>query len=384
MQGQQPTAIHPLRGIRVIEMGQNIAGPYASEILATLGADVVKVERPGTGDDARGWGPPFWRETATTFQAMNHGKRSIVLDLKSPEHVRWLRDYATEADVFVQNMRPGALAELGLGPDVLCAANPRLVYCSLSAFGHKGPKHLSPGYEPIVQAYAGLFSVNGAQDGPPARVGMQVLDLGSGVWAALGCIAALFQRASTQRGCVVDTSLFETALGWLQVLLAGFQATGEQPARHRSGNPNVVVFQALPTADGEVLVAAANDRLFAKLARIVGREAWTQDPRYASNALRVQHKAELLAELHTLFRQRSSAVWIDALEQAGIPCSPVQDFEQVMAQPQTQALGIFQTIPGLGLDIVGLPVSFDGHRPPVNSRAPELGEHTQELCKGLR
>ncbi|WP_056186813.1 CaiB/BaiF CoA-transferase family protein [Pseudorhodoferax sp. Leaf267] len=380
----QPFAAQPLQGIRVVEVAQNIAGPYTGEILSALGADVVKVERPGTGDDARGWGPPFWRGTATTFQAMNHGKKSIALDLKDPAQLQWLRDYVAQADVFVQNMRPGSLAELDLGPEVLCAANPRLVYCSLTAFGHKGPKQLAPGYEPMVQAYAGLFSINGAETGPPSRVGMQVLDLGSGIWAALGCIAALFQRASTGKGCVVDTSLFETALGWLQVMMAGFQATGQQPARHRSGNPNVVVFQALPTADGELVVAAANDRLFAKLARLVGHPEWAADPRYASNALRVQHKAELVPALETLFRQRTTEDWILALEAAGIPCGPIQDFAQVMAQPQTEAIGIFQSIPEVDLKVVGLPLSFDGERPPMRGRAPELGEHTQDICGGLR
>ncbi|HVR51736.1 MAG TPA: CoA transferase [Pseudorhodoferax sp.] len=377
------SAAQPLQGIRVVELGQNIAGPFASEILSALGADVVKVERPGTGDDARGWGPPFWRGTATTFQAMNHGKKSIALDLKDPTQLQWLRGFVAEADVFVQNMRPGALAELQLGPELLCAANPRLVYCSLSAFGHKGPKQFAPGYEPMVQAYAGLFSINGPADAPPSRVGMQVLDLGSGIWAALGCIAALFQRSSTGRGCVVDTSLFETALGWLQVMLAGYAATGQQPARHRSGNPNVVVFQALPTADGEVVVAAANDRLFAKLARLVGQPQWATDPRYASNALRVQHKAALVPALEALFRARSTADWITALEDAGIPCGPIQDFAQVLAQPQTEAIGILQNIPEVDLRVVGLPLSFDGERPPVRGRAPELGEHTADICQAL-
>lgn len=372
----------PLQGIRVVELGQNIAGPYASEILSSLGAEVVKVERPETGDDARGWGPPFWRGTATTFQAMNHGKKSITLDLKAPEQVQWLRDFIGEADVFIQNMRPGVLAEMGLGPKLLCAMHPRLVYCSLTAFGHKGPKHLAPGYEPMVQAYAGLFSINGAETGPPSRVGMQVLDLGSGMWAAMGCMAALFQRTSTGKGCVVDTSLFETALGWLQVMMAGFHATGKQPARHRSGNPNVVVFQALPTADGELVVAAANDRLFAKLARAVGHEEWTRDARYASNPLRVQHKSTLLPQLEAVFRTRSTEDWITTLEAAGIPCGPIQDFEQVLAQPQTQAIDIFQTIPDVDLRIVGLPLSFDGVRPPVRHRAPHLGEHTQDICAG--
>ena len=375
-------AAQPLAGIKVIEVGQNIAGPYAGEILSSLGAEVVKIERPGAGDDARGWGPPFWRGTATTFQAMNHGKKSIALDLKNPAHVQWLREHAAQADVFIQNMRPGSLEELELGPDVLRALNPRLVYCSLWAFGHKGPMRLAPGYEPMVQAFAGIFSINGAENGPSARVGMQVLDLGTGIWAALGCIAALLRRATTGQGCVVDTSLFETALGWLQVMMAGFHATGRQPERHRSGNPNVVVFQALPTEDGEIVVAAANDRLFAKLARATGHEEWTRDERFASNALRVQHKALLIPALEAVFRTRSTQQWLDALEPLGIPCAPIQDFAQVLAQPQTEAIGIFQTVPDEELRIVGLPLSFDGERPQVRARAPDVGEHNEALGAG--
>ncbi len=365
----------PLAGIKVLELGQNIAGPYASEILLSLGAEVIKVERPEGGDDARGWGPPFWKGVATTFQAMNHGKKSIAVDLKDPEQLAWLKTFASECDVLVQNMRPGVMRGLGLDAESLRALNPRLIYCSLWAFGHKGPRHLAPGYEPMVQAFSGIFSVNGTEDGPTTRVSMQVLDLGTGLWAALGCLAALYRRQATGLGCVVDTSLFETALGWLQVMMAGFQATGKQPVRHRSGNPNVVVFQAFATQDKEIVVAAANDRLFNKLARLVGREDWTKDERYASNPSRVAHKAQLLPELEAIFRAKLSAHWIEALEAAGIPCAPIQDFDQVMADPQTEAIGIFQNVPGVDLRIVGLPVSFDGERPPIRNRAPELGEH---------
>ena len=380
---ESTTSPLPLAGIKVLELGQNIAGPYAGEILSSLGADVVKVERPETGDDARGWGPPFWKGTATTFQAMNHGKKSIALDLKNPEQLQWLKGFVGECDVVIQNMRPGSLDELGLGAEALCAADPKLIYCSLWAFGHKGPRHLNPGYEPMVQAFSGIFSVNGTQEGPSARVGMQVLDLGTGIWAALGCIAALYRRQVTGLGCVVDTSLFETALGWLQVMMAGFNATGKQPERHRSGNPNVVVFQALATQDGEVVVAAANDRLFIKLARLLGRDDWIADERYANNALRVKNKATLVPDLEGIFRSQPSQHWIDVLEAEGIPCSPIQDFHQVMADPQTAALEIFQNIPDVDLRVVGLPVSFDGLRPPVRGPAPTLGEHNHNICSAV-
>ena len=374
----------PLAGIKVLEIGQNIAGPYASEILSSLGAEVIKVERPETGDDARGWGPPFWRGTATTFQAMNHGKKSITLDMKNPEDLAWIKSFLGECDVLIQNMRPGSLEEIGLGAAELCALHPHLIYCSLGALGHKGPKRLTPGYEPMVQAFSGMFSVNGAEDGPTARVGMQVLDLGTGVWAALGCLAALYRRQVTGVGGTVDTSLFETAMGWLQVMMAGYHATGQQPQRHRSGNPNVVVFQALPTADGEVVVAAANDRLFAKLARVVGRPDWATDARYATNALRVSNKSSLLPELEAVFKTRTSQHWMDALEEVGVPCAPIQDFQQVVADPQTQAIEILQTVPEVELNVVGLPVSFDGERPPLKARAPLLGEHNADILPHVK
>ncbi|MEY4862739.1 MAG: hypothetical protein RLZ51_834, partial [Pseudomonadota bacterium] len=208
----------PLAGVRVLEIAQNIAGPYAAEILGRLGAEVIKVERPEGGDDCRGWGPPFFEGTATTFHACNHGKKGVTLDLKDPAAIEWIKEQVRHSDVFIQNLRPGVVDELGIGPDTLRAINPRLIYTSLWAFGHVGPMKFKPGYEPMIQAFSGIFSVNGTADGPPSRVGMQILDLGTGVWAALATIAALFQRHSSGQGCTVDASLLETAFGWLGML----------------------------------------------------------------------------------------------------------------------------------------------------------------------
>lgn len=379
-QTPEPTAPPlPLTGVRVIEIAQNIAGPYAGEILATLGADVLKIERPEGGDDARGWGPPFWKGMATTFHTVNRNKRAVTLDLKDPDAIAWLKQTLGDADVLIQNLRPGVMDALGLDGASLTAAHPRLIYCSLWAFGAKGPMHLNPGYEPMIQAFAGMFSVNGDQDGPPSRVGMQVLDLGTGVWAALGCLAALLRRGQTGRGCIVDTSLFETALGWLSVHFAGFSATGEQPRRHRSGNPRVVVFQSFEASDGEVVIAAANDRLFAKLARSLGHPEWADDPRFASNALRVQNRAHVIPQIEAVIRTRTMAHWIEHLEAAGVPCAPIHDLGQMAAQPQTAAIGIVQEVPGVDLRTIGLPVSFDGVRPGIRQRAPLLGEHNAAL-----
>ena len=378
--GQQGAATGlPLAGIKVVEIAQSLAGPYACEILATLGADVLKIERPEGGDDARGWGPPFINGASTLFQTVNRNKRGITLDLKDPSAIVWLKDHLVNTDVLVQNLRPGTMDALGLDTATLRALNPRLVYCSLWAYGHKGPLQHHPGYEPMMQAFSGIFSVNGGPEGQGSRVGLSVLDMGTGLWTALGCIAALLRRETTGEGGVVDTSLFETALAWLNVHLTSFQVSGKQPERHRSGSSRLVIFQAFDTSDGEVVVAAANDRLFAKLARDLGHPQWATDPRYASNAKRVEHRAELVGLVAAIMRQTPSSEWIERLEAIGVPCAPINDLAQVSEQPQTEAIGIVQQLPDLDLKVIGLPISIDGVRPPMRHRAPLLGEHNVEF-----
>lgn len=371
----------PLAGIRVIEFGQNLAGPYAGEVLATLGADVIKVERP-EGDDARGWGPPFWQGAAAIFQTVNRNKRSITLDLRDARSTAWLRRHLAETDVLLHNMRPGAMEELGLGAETLTAAHPRLIYASLSAFGHKGPLRMKPGYEPMVQAFAGIFSVNGAEDAPPTRVGVPILDMGTGLWLALGCIAALLRRTQTGRGGLVDASLFETALGWLTVPFASFKVTGEQPVRHRTGSRRLVVFEAFATADGEIIIAAANDRLFRKLALALGKPEWAEDERFKTNALRLANKAALIPEIRTIVARADSAHWVARLDAVGVPCAPIQDLRHVVAEPQTAALGMIEPVPEADISLIGLPLSFDRERPAMRRRAPLLGEHNDEVFGG--
>jgi crotonobetainyl-CoA:carnitine CoA-transferase CaiB-like acyl-CoA transferase len=369
----------PLTGVKVVEIANNVAGPYAGFILAALGADVLKVERPEGGDDARGWGPPFWRGTSATFQALNVNKRGVTLDLKQTADVVRLKAILSEADVMVHNLRPGVLEGLGLGSAALAALNERLVYCAISAFGASGPLQASVGYEPIVQAFAGLFSINGYPDRPGARMGTSVLDLGSATWAALGCIAALLQREKSGRGCVVDTSLLETALGLLTVHFARFQASGKVPERHPSGSLAVVIFEAFETADGQVIVAAANDRLFAKLASEVGHPEWIEDIRYKTNADRHANKMALLTEVRAIMRRETSAAWVARLEKAGVPCSAINDLPAMRAHPQTEALGMVQPVPEIDLGLLSLPLSLDGERPAIRARAPQLGEHNAEL-----
>jgi len=281
--------------------------------------------------------------------------------------------------VLVQNLRPGVIEELGLGPDTLLELNPRLVFCSLWAFGRSGPRRLRPGYEPMVQAFAGLFSVNGGEEDPPSRFGAPVLDLGTGMWAAMGVLAALHQRARTGRGAVVDTSLFETALGWLSGHVAGYKFTGDLPSRERTGSRRLVPFQGFQTKNGTVIIAAGNDRLFAKLAAALGHAEWATDPRFVTNAERRAHREELIVEMERILTTRTKGEWIDILEEAGVPCAPIQDLREMLAEPQTAAMGMLQSVPDLGLDLMTLPVSFDGRRPPVRRRAPTLGEHTKDI-----
>jgi crotonobetainyl-CoA:carnitine CoA-transferase CaiB-like acyl-CoA transferase len=364
----------PLAGIRVVEIAQNLAGPYAGLILARLGADVIKVERPDGGDDARGWGPPFLEGVGSTFHAANAGKRSITVDLKDAREVAWLRGFITGADVLLQNLRPGALEEIGLGPDAARALNPRLIYCSLSAFGPEGPLRMRPGYEPMVQAFAGLMMVSGTPEAPPLRLGVPVLDVGTGMWSAIGILAGLVMRQATGRGCVVDSALFETALAWLGGHFASYRLSGNVPERHPTGSSKLIPFQAFETKTGPIVIAAGNDRLFAKLAHALERPDWAADSRFKTNADRYEHRDILLAGIEAVTRTRTKGEWLDRLEQAGVPCAPVHTLPEVVDHAHTQAAEIVQRVPGLDLDLIGLPLRFDGRRPPTSGRAPGLGE----------
>jgi crotonobetainyl-CoA:carnitine CoA-transferase CaiB-like acyl-CoA transferase len=369
-----------LEGVRVVELGANLAGPVAGEILAHLGADVIKVERP-EGDDARGWGPPFWKGTSPGFIAVNANKRAITVDLKDKDAVAELIALIGEADVVVQNMRPGSLDALGLGAEALTKKYPKLVYCSVWAFGGSGPLKLKPGYEPLLQAFSGLMMVNGGDGDPPTRVGVSILDYGTGMWTAIGALAGLVHRAATGKGCVVDASLFETGLAWLKGFYVSYQSSGQMPERHRTGSNRVVPFEAFQTATGPIIIAAGNDRLFAKLAKVVGHPEWVTDPRYATNGARVSHKDELIAAIGTIVATRSKGEWIDALEAEGVPCGVINALPEAVTHPQAQALGITQPVPGDDdLRLIALPLTFDGARPGIRRPPPtKIGEHDHEV-----
>ena len=364
----------PLAGITVVELGHSVAGPFACQILADLGAQVVKIEK-GAGDDARHWGPPFVDGASATFQALNRGKRSFTLDLRRPDDRQALLDLVVaRADVVVQNMRPGQVAELGLDAARLRALQPRLVYCNMGAFGGAGPLADRPGYDPLMQAFGGIMSVVGEPGGAPVRVGPSIVDMGCGLWAALGVVSLLMRRQHTGEGGVVDVSLLETSIGWMSLFSAQFLASGTLPTKNGSGQAGIVPYRAYRTADGDLVVAAGNDKLFAALCAVLGHPEWAADERFASNPSRVAHAAALYALLEPCFLERGNGEWTARLEAAGIPCAPVQDVAQMLAHEQTRALGLLQPVAGSSIPLVGLPLSLDGVRPTAQRAAPALGE----------
>ncbi|MFO1326346.1 MAG: CoA transferase [Rubrivivax sp.] len=366
----------PLAGTLVVELGHSVAAPFAGQVLGDLGAEVIKVEKPA-GDDARQWGPPFVDGAAATFQSLNRNKQSWVMDLRdAAQRARLQALIDARADVVLQNMRPGQADELGLGATAQRARKPALVYCNLGAFGGAGPLADRPGYDPLMQAFGGIMSVVGEPGGAPVRVGPSIIDMGTGMWAALGIVSALLRRRQTGEGATVDVSLFETAACWMTMYAAQYQAGGAMPGKNGSGQTGIVPYRAYRTADGDLVVAAGNNTLFARLCQVLGHPEWAQDPRFVDNPTRVAHAAALYALLEPAFLAQGNADWIERLDAAGVPCAPVQDVAQMLSHPQTQALGLLQPVPGSSIPMIGLPLRLDGQRPQPRSAAPALGQHT--------
>jgi crotonobetainyl-CoA:carnitine CoA-transferase CaiB-like acyl-CoA transferase len=365
----------PLAGLKVLEIGHSIAAPYAGMILGELGADVIKLENPGAGDYCRGWGPPFSNGAATMFQSMNRAKRGITADLRDERMVARVRTLVIdEMDVILHNLKPGALDRLGLGAESLLADKPGLIFCEMGAFGHVGPLRDLPGYDPLMQAFGGLMSMLGEEGRPPVRVPVSIMDLATGMWTVIGILAAHAERVRTGIGGRVDTSLFETSCAWMGIPLANHIVNGTLPKRAGSGVTEIVPYQVFPTANSFLMVAAGNDNLFAKLCSALDRPDLGADPRFTTNAGRVSHRADLINGLLETFATGTTETWSVRLTAVGIPNGPVQTLDQVVAHPQTEALGILQTSPDGTLRNVGLPLSFDGKRPAFEKNAPSLGE----------
>jgi crotonobetainyl-CoA:carnitine CoA-transferase CaiB-like acyl-CoA transferase len=376
----------PLEGVVVVDLTQNVAGPFCTQILGDMGAEVIKVERPGRGDDARAWAPPFWGDESTTFLSMNRNKKSLALDLKRDGGLQILRRLIGRADVLVQSLRAGAVEELGLSFADARRINPRLVYCSVTAFGREGPLRDQPGYDALMQAYAGLMSVNGHPGQEPARLGTSVVDMGTGMWAALGVVAALRQRDASGGAVEVTTALFETALMWMSYHAMAYWGSGDVPQPTGSGTAMIAPYQAFPASDGYVMIGAGSDALFARVTTALEAPALASDARFIDNPARVRNRLALVDALSSLTRRFKAADLVERLRAAAVPATPILTLDAVLEEPQTGASGMVIPSPHPRLRdyrSLGLPVRWNGRRPPVRRVPPALAEHTTDVLTWL-
>ncbi|MGE4238898.1 CaiB/BaiF CoA transferase family protein [Ramlibacter sp.] len=374
----------PLAGLIAVEVGDSASAPFAGQILAGLGVEVWKVERPVTGDSTRSWGPKSCKGSAAAFHALNRGKKSLCLDIKDGADLAALHEFiVARADIFLHNLRPGSAARYGLDPASLREGKPGLVCCEIGAYGHVGAMNRLPGYDPLMQAFAGIMSVTGEEGRQPVRAGVSVNDSGTGMWAVIGILAALATRARTGTGATVNSSLLETAISWMSTNIACLAADGDPGRRYGSGTATVVPHRAYAAADGHIAVSCANDRLFAKLSDVLGHPQWARDPRFATNPARIENRAAIDGLIETQLARASREHWQARLAAVGVASAPVQTTSEIVAHAQTAALQILQSPAADELALVGLPLSFDGRRPPPLSAAPRLGEHNALLRAAL-
>ena len=373
----------PLEGVVVVELSDSASAPFAGQILAALGAEVWKVERP-SGDSARGWGPSKWRGSGAAYHALNRGKQAACIDIKDAGDLATLhRLIAEHADVFIHNLRPGTSAKYGLDPDSLRVTKPELICCEVGAYGHVGPLNTEPGYDPLMQAFSGIMSLTGEEGQSPVRAGVSIIDFGTGMWAVIGILSALYRRQMKHTGSTVNSSLLETALAWMSIGIANYNTDGAPGGRHGSGVAFIVPHRAFATADGHLIVSCANDSLFAKLCDVLDRPEWATDARFATNAARLQNRALIEGLMGERLAEYPRAHWQEQLSAAGLPCAPIQTTEEAVRHQQTRALGILGKPADDEIELVGLPLSFNGKRPPPLSSAHDIGADNAALDRLL-
>ncbi|MCC6890700.1 MAG: CoA transferase [Hyphomicrobiales bacterium] len=384
----------PLSGLRVLELARILAGPWAGQLLADLGADVIKVERSGVGDDTRGWGPPFVPATdgghlgAAYFHGTNRGKRSIELDFETAEGQRLVKKLAARSDVLIENFKVGGLKKFGLDYQSMAKEFPRLIYCSVTGFGQTGPYAARAGYDLMAQGMGGFMSLTGAADGEPTRAGIPVADIMTGVYAVVGILAALIEREKTGRGTLVDGALVDTQVGVLANQALNYLVAGDVPQRIGNAHPNIVPYQVFPVADGHVIIATGNDGQFVKLCQVLGDPALAEKPEYKDNKGRLAHRAALVARLTELCQRMTSADILARLEAVGVPAGPINNLQQVFSDPQVVHRGLKLDLPSAaakGGTIPGVraPLVIGG-RPMAHERpSPRLGEHTNEILREI-
>ena len=394
MQNLTPGA---LDGLRVLDLSRVLAGPWCTQTLADLGAEVIKVERPGSGDDTRGWGPPFLKDSAghdTTdaayYLGTNRNKRSVTIDIAHPEGQALVRALADGCDVMVENFKVGDMARYGLDAESMRATRPGLVYCSITGFGQTGPYRNRAGYDYAVQGLGGLMSVTGERDdrpgGGPQKVGVAVADLFTGLYATVAILAALRHRNATGEGQVIDMALLDTQVAMLANLGANYLVTGQAPGRAGNAHQNIVPYQVFEVADGHLILAVGNDGQFARFCTVAGCPELATDARFTTNSARVRHREALVPLLAERLRQRSRAEWLAALEAAKVPCGPINDLDDVFADPQVQARQMTTTVPhphNESLSLVSSPIKLSATPATVRRPPPLLGQHTDEVLREI-
>lgn len=396
----KPNAQGALSHLKVLDLSRVLAGPWCTQMLADLGADVIKIERPVAGDDTRHWGPPFLRDAdgqntqhATYNTACNRNKRSITVDMAQPEGQALIRKLALQTDIVVENFKVGGLAHYGLDYASLKAVNPKLIYCSVTGFGQDGPYAERAGYDLMVQAMTGMMSITGRADGEPMRVGVALIDLFTGVYACTAILAALEARNRTGEGQHIDMALLDVGMAILANQAAGFLNTGKVPMRQGNSHPSLVPYQDFETSDGAMLLAVGNDGQFARFCEVAGHPEWAQDARFATNSERVRNRDALVPQMQTVTRTRSTAEWIAALEHRAVPCGPINTIGQAFDDEQVKARGLQVTQPlspqaeaasGIpSISTVASPLRLLGTPPVLRRPPPVLGEHTEEVLREM-
>jgi crotonobetainyl-CoA:carnitine CoA-transferase CaiB-like acyl-CoA transferase len=383
----------PISGIKVLDLSRILAGPWSTQLLSDLGADVTKVERPAGGDDTRGWGPPFLADedgSATAesayFLSANRGKQSITVDISTPEGQEILRELAKTADVFVENYKLGDMKRYGLDYPALAKINPRLVYCSITGFGQTGPYSSRAGYDFVIQAMGGLMSITGPSDDQPGggaqKCGVPISDLMTGMYASVAILSALLERTSSGKGQYIDMSLLDTQVAWLANQASNYLVSGKPPVRWGNAHPNLAPYQSFAANDGELIVAVGNDRQFGALCRTLGVRGLADDERYATNAQRLMHRATLIPVLSEIFARGSKRHWLDELERAGVPCGPIQSIPEALADEHVLARGMVFSLPhssGISAPQIANPIKFSRSAIHYRRAPPALGEHTEEV-----
>jgi len=376
-----------LTGLKVLDLTRVLAGPYGTMILGDFGAQVIKIEQPGRGDDTRRWGPPFNEHGESAYYlSVNRNKVSVALNLKTPEGRDVLRDFVRQSDVLIENFKVGTMARLGLGYPALRELNPGLIYCAITGYGQDGPYANRPGYDTVIQAQGGLMSITGPAEGDPFKVGIAIVDITAGMYAVISILAALQHRHRTGEGQFIDIALFDTQLSWLANVASSYLVTGEPPRRFGNAHATIVPYQPFATADGHRMLAVGNDGQFAALCRVLGHPEWAEDKRFATNAARVEQRQTLLEHLEPLFKAHPTHIWILALLDAGVPCGPVNDIPAALNDPQSIARHMIQTIPdprGGELRLVGPAPKLSATPPTIRTPPPALGQHTEQVLREM-